>query len=156
MEDNIKDTKNQIKYIKEIKDYLPHKYPFLLVDRIVELEVGKYIKGYKNLTINEEFFNGHFPVEPVMPGALIIEALAQVSGILSCETIDKKPGLDDSIHYLAGVNKVKFKAKVVPGDRLYLESRLIKNKRGFWQFACEARVEGILCCTAEIMTVEKQ
>lgn len=144
-----------LKDISAIKEYLPHKYPFLLVDRVVEIEVGKYIKGFKNVTVNEEFFNGHFPTEPVMPGALMIEALAQISGILGCETMGTKPGLEGSIHYLAGVNKVKFKHKVVPGDRLYLESRLMRSRRGFWQFQCEASVEGNLCCTAEILTVEK-
>lgn len=150
-----KDNVKALRSVTEIKEYLPHKYPFLLVDRVVELEVGKYIKGFKNLTVNEEFFNGHFPTEPVMPGALIIEALAQISGILGCETVGTKPGLDGNIHYLAGVNKVKFKNKVVPGDRLYLKSKLVRTKRGFWQFACEAKVEDNLCCTAEILTVEK-
>ncbi len=140
--------------IEEIKEYLPHRYPFLLIDRVVEVEEGVRIQGYKNVTVNEEFFNGHFVAEPVMPGALIIEALAQISGILGSVTLGTKPALDGQIHYLAKVDNARFISKVVPGDTLYLNSKLVKHRRGFWSYECEATVDGKVCCTANIMTVE--
>lgn len=112
--------------IEEIMGFLPHRYPFLLVDRVVEVEKGKSIVGYKNVSINEPFFNGHFPARPIMPGVLIIEALAQVSGILGYVTAGKTDG-SGSIHLLAGSNKARFKRPVVPGDQLRLESTLISS-----------------------------
>ncbi len=110
--------------IKEIMDKLPHRYPFLLVDRVEELEPGKKAVGYKNVTFNEDFFQGHFPQEPVMPGVLIIEALAQV-GAISVLSLDEYSG---KIAYFTGINKAKFRRKVVPGDVLKLETELIRSK----------------------------
>ena len=103
--------------IKEIREYLPHRYPFLLVDRVVELEVEKRVKAIKNVTCNEDFFNGHFPDHPVMPGVLIIEALAQAAGVLGFKTMDKKPS-EGSIYLFVGADDVRFKRQVVPGDQL--------------------------------------
>ncbi|MFE8073229.1 3-hydroxyacyl-ACP dehydratase FabZ [Marinobacteraceae bacterium S3BR75-40.1] len=141
--------------IEEIMEYLPHRYPFLLVDRVIEVEKGKRIVGYKNVTINEAYFQGHFPNRPVMPGVLILEAMAQISGILGFITVERKPS-DGVIHYLAGSNKVRFKRPVVPGDRLTLESSLVADKHSIWKFECRALVDDKLACAAEIMTAERE
>lgn len=141
--------------IEEIQGFLPHRYPFLLVDRVVEVEKGKSIVGYKNVSVNEPFFNGHFPGRPIMPGVLIIEALAQVSGILGYVTAGKTDG-SGSIHLLAGSNKARFKRPVVPGDQLRLESTLISSKHGIWKFDCRALVDGDVVCVAEVMSAERE
>jgi len=141
--------------IEEIMEYLPHRYPFLLVDRVIELEAGKSIVGYKNISINEDFFNGHFPTKPIMPGVLIVEAMAQLSGILGFVTNGTKPS-DGVIHYLAGANKVRFKRPVVPGDQLRLESTFLTDKHNIWKFDCRALVDGDVVCVAEIMTAERE
>ncbi len=140
--------------IEEIREYLPHRYPFLLVDRVVSVTPGESIIGYKNITANEPFFTGHFPSHSIMPGVLIIEAMAQVAGILGFVTTGKKPS-DGYTYYLAGTDKVRFKRPVIPGDRLQLEARHVTNKRGIWKFECHARVDGELACTAEILTAER-
>jgi 3-hydroxyacyl-[acyl-carrier-protein] dehydratase len=140
--------------IEEIMQYLPHRYPFLLVDRVTEVEKGVSITGYKNISINEPFFNGHFPGKPVMPGVLIIEAMAQLSGILGFVTADRKT-TDGVIHYLAGSNKARFKRPVVPGDQLRMESRLISAKHGIWKFDCRALVGDEVACVAEVMSAER-
>lgn len=141
--------------IDEIMGFLPHRYPFLLVDRVVEVEKGQHIFGYKNVSINEPFFNGHFPGRPIMPGVLIIEAMAQVSGILGYVTAGKTNG-DGSIHLLAGTGKARFKRPVVPGDQLRLESRLVSSKHGIWKFDCRALVDGDVVCVAEVMSAERE
>ncbi|OEY67036.1 3-hydroxyacyl-ACP dehydratase FabZ [Marinobacter sp. X15-166B] len=140
--------------IEEIKEYLPHRYPFLLVDRVVEVKKGESIVGYKNVTVNEPFFNGHFPVRPIMPGVLVVEAMAQLAGILGFVTAGRKPA-DGVIHYLAGSNKLRFKRPVVPGDQLRLEATLLSNKHGIWKFDCRALVDGEVACVAEIMSAER-
>ncbi|ODC04245.1 3-hydroxyacyl-[acyl-carrier-protein] dehydratase FabZ [Terasakiispira papahanaumokuakeensis] len=141
--------------INEIREYLPHRYPFLLVDRVLEIELGESIKAYKNVTINEELFNGHFPHHPIMPGVLIIEAMAQAAGILGFKTVNKLPR-DGYIYYFVGSDNVRFKRPVMPGDQLHLEARVVKEKRGIWKFACRALVEGEVCCEAEILCAEKK
>ncbi|WP_336368067.1 3-hydroxyacyl-ACP dehydratase FabZ [Marinobacter sp. C2H3] len=141
--------------IEEIMEHLPHRYPFLLVDRVTEIEKGKSIKGYKNVSINEPFFQGHFPNKPIMPGVLIIEALAQLSGILGFVTVERKPS-DGVLQYLAGSSKVRFKRPVVPGDRLCLEAEYVSGKRGIWKFDCRALVDGDVVCVAEILTAERE
>lgn len=141
--------------INEIREYLPHRYPFLLVDRVLEIELGESIKAYKNVTINEELFNGHFPHHPIMPGVLIIEAMAQAAGILGFKTVNKLPR-DGYIYYFVGSNNVRFKRPVMPGDQLHLEARVVKEKRGIWKFACRALVEGEVCCEADILCAEKK
>lgn len=141
--------------VNEIRQYLPHRYPFLLVDRVVELNLNESIVAYKNVTINEPFFNGHFPNHPVMPGVLIIEAMAQAAGILGFKTMDKKPE-DGSIYYFVGSDKARFKRPVVPGDRLQLEAKIITEKRGIWKFECRATVDGELACSATILCADRK
>ena len=142
-------------YIDEIREYLPHRYPFLFVDRVVEMDLGKSIVAYKNVTVNEEFFNGHFPDTPVMPGVLIIEAMAQAAGILGFKTMDKKPS-DGSIYYFVGSEKLRFKRPVVPGDQLRLEATIMTEKRGIWKFDCKATVEGELVSSGIIICADRQ
>ncbi len=129
--------------ILEIQKYLPHRYPMLLVDRVEELVLDDSIRAYKNVTYNEELFQGHFPNAPILPGVVIIEALAQASGILGFRTMDQTP--DDGYLYLfAGIDNVRFKRKVVPGDKLTLESKVITRKRHIWKFDVKASVDGDL------------
>jgi len=141
--------------INEIKEYLPHRYPFLLVDRVVELVENESILAYKNVTTNEPFFNGHFPDFPVMPGVLIIEAMAQAAGILGFKSLNKKPS-DGSIYYLVGTDNLRFKRPVQPGDRLMLSARILAEKRGIWKFECEARVDGDLVCSAVVICADRE
>ena len=136
--------------IHEILQYLPHRYPILLVDRILECEPGKRIVGIKNVSINEPFFQGHFPHHPVMPGVLIIEALAQVSAILSFKTLGNKPD-DRSVYYFVGIDEARFKRPVIPGDQLQLESTLERNVRGIWKFTTQAKVSDVLVAEAKLM-----
>ena len=141
--------------IEEIQKYLPHRYPFLLVDRVLEIDLGKYIKAYKNVTTNEEFFKGHFPDKQVMPGVLILEAMAQASGILGFKTMDKKPE-DGSIYYFVGADSLRFKRPAVPGDQVILESSVITEKKGIWKFDCKASVEEDLVAEATILCADRQ
>lgn len=136
--------------IEDIKKLLPHRYPYLLVDRVVELELGKRILAYKNITANEEVFNGHFPEEPIFPGVMIIEAMAQAAGILGFATVNKQPD-DKSLYLFAGVDGVRFKRPVVPGDKLMLEAEIDSGKRNIWRFNCRATVDGQLTCQATIL-----
>lgn len=138
---------NKILNIKDIQKIIPHRYPFLLVDRVVELEEGKKATGYKNVTMNEYFFQGHFPKEPVMPGVLIIEALAQLGAvaILSCEKFQGK------IAYFGGINKAKFRKKVVPGDILKLNVEIIKIKGNAGIGKAVATVNGKAAAEAELL-----
>lgn len=136
--------------IHQILEYLPHRYPILLVDRVLECEPGKSIHAIKNVTINEPFFNGHFPHHPVMPGVLILEALAQAAAILSFKTMGSKPD-DKSVYYFAGIDGARFKKPVSPGDQLNLHVEIIASKRGIWKFKAEARIDGQLATEAELM-----
>ncbi len=141
--------------VTEIREYLPHRYPFLLVDRVVELIEGESIVAYKNVTVNEPYFNGHFPDHPVMPGVLIIEAMAQAAGILGFKTMGKKPQ-DGSIYYFVGSDKLRFKRPVVPGDRLQLEAKIVSEKRGIWKFDVRATVDGQLASSATILCADRK
>ncbi len=135
--------------IQSILESIPHRYPFLLVDRVLECEPGSHIVALKNVTINEPFFTGHFPQQPVMPGVLIIEALAQAALLLGFASTD-----DDSqgrICYFLGIDKARFKRAVVPGDQLELHAKLTNSRRGIWQFEVEARVDSQRACIAQIM-----
>ena len=141
--------------INEIKKYIPHRYPFLLVDRIIELELGKRVVGLKNVTVNEPFFPGHFPHSPVMPGVLIIEALAQAAAVLAFKTEGTVPD-ENSMVYFASVDNVRFKRPVVPGDQLILEAHFLSCKRGIWKFECRASVADKEVCSAEIICAERK
>ncbi len=142
--------------INEIREYLPHRYPFLLVDRVVELDTeAKRIRAYKNVTINEPFFTGHFPQHPIMPGVLIIEAMAQAAGILGFKIMDVKPS-DGTLYYFVGSDKLRFRQPVLPGDQLILEAKYLSVKRGIWKFECEASVDGKAVCSAEIICAERK
>ncbi len=134
--------------IQQIQRLLPHRYPFLLVDRVLESEPGRRLVAIKNVTINEPFFQGHFPRKPVMPGVLLIEAMAQATGLLAMQSTEVP---DDSIYYLVGVDKARFKRPVVPGDQLVFEVEVLKHKRDIWVFAAEAKVDGGMVASAEIM-----
>lgn len=136
--------------IAEILEYLPHRYPMLLVDRVLECEPGKRITGIKNVSINEPFFSGHFPHHPVMPGVLIIEALAQVSAILSFKTLGNKPD-KESVYYFVGIDDARFKRPVLPGDQLILESVIERRVRGIWKFSARARIGENLAAEANLM-----
>ncbi len=131
-------------------DYLPHRYPFLLVDRVIECEPGKRLLAVKNVTYNEPFFQGHFPNLPIMPGVLVMEALAQATGLLASETAPDELG-KGMTYYLVGLDKARFKRPVVPGDQLMLEANYLRNKRNIWAFFCRAEVNGELVASAEIM-----
>lgn len=136
--------------IVEILKYLPHRYPFLLVDRVLDCVPGESVVALKNVTINEPFFVGHFPHHPVMPGVLIIEAMAQAAGILAFRTLDRPPG-DDMVIYFVGMDEVRFKRPVVPGDTLIFKVQLIKTKRMISIFACQAYVGEQLAAEARLM-----
>jgi 3-hydroxyacyl-[acyl-carrier-protein] dehydratase len=140
--------------IEEIKQFLPHRYPMLLVDRVIELDLGNYVKGYKNITTNEPFFMGHFPGKEVMPGVLIVEAMAQVSGILGFKTMNKTPK-EGSIYYFVGADNLRFKRPAVPGDKLILESTVLTDKKGIWKFDCVASVEDELVAKATILCADR-
>ena len=141
--------------INEIKKYIPHRYPFLLVDRIIELEVGKRVVGLKNVTVDEPFFPGHFPHSPVMPGVLIIEALAQAAAVLAFKTEGTVPD-ENSMVYFASVDNVRFKRPVVPGDQLILEAEIVRTTRNIWKSKAVARVEGEVATEAEFMCAIKR
>jgi 3-hydroxyacyl-[acyl-carrier-protein] dehydratase len=136
--------------IREVLDHLPHRYPMLLVDRVLECEPGKRILALKNVTINEPFFAGHFPHHPVMPGVLIIEALAQAAAILSFRTLGTKPD-DKSVYYFVGIDGARFKKPVGPGDQLMLDVTLERSMRGILKFAAIARVSEALVAEANLM-----
>lgn len=134
--------------IQKIQSLLPHRYPFLLIDRVIDSEPGKRLVAIKNVTINEPFFQGHFPSKPVMPGVLLIEAMAQATGLLAMESAEVPK---EAIYYLVGVDKARFKRPVVPGDQLVFEVELLKRRREIWVFTAEAKVDGNMVASAEIM-----
>ena len=146
---------SEAKTINELFDYLPHRYPFLLVDRVTETVVGDRIKGYKNISANEELFNGHFPGQPICPGVLILEAMAQLSGVLAFETKGVRPA--DGTNYLfGGVEKARFRRQVIPGDRLDLESMIVADRKIMMKFECVAYVDGAMACSAVLTVVEQK
>lgn len=140
--------------IHEVMAHLPHRYPFLLVDRVLECEPGKTIVAVKNVTINEPFFQGHFPHHPVMPGVLIMEALAQAAGILSFKTMGSMPD-EHSVFYFVGIDNARFKKPVTAGDQLHLHVEILRNMRGIWKFKAEARVGGEIVAEAELMCAKR-
>ena len=136
--------------INEIKEYLPHRYPLLLVDRVLDVEIGKRITAIKNVTVNEEFFNGHFPHQPVMPGVLMIEAMAQTAAILSFMTMDVKPD-ENSVVYFVGIDNARFKRPVGPGDQLVMDVEILRVSRGIWKYKATASVDGKVAVEGELM-----
>ncbi len=147
MAGNNPDTTDKAIDINEILRILPHRYPFLLIDRVVELEEGKYAKGIKNVTINEPFFKGHFPGHPIMPGVLIVEAMAQVGGILAF----KSANVTNKAVYFMGIDKARFRRPVLPGDRLVLTLEVQKTRGSVWMFKGLAHVDDKLAAEAELM-----
>lgn len=139
--------------INQIMAYLPHRYPFLLVDRVLNLDLGKRISALKNVSINEPFFNGHFPGNPVMPGVLIIEALAQAGGILSLhsEGISLGDDSDNRRVYFLGIDKARFRKVVSPGDSLILEVEITQNRGNIWKYHGEAKVDGLVAAEANMV-----
>lgn len=142
--------------IQEIRDLLPHRYPFLLVDRVVSVDLeNKSIVAYKNVSINEPFFNGHFPNHPIMPGVLIIEAMAQAAGLLGFSMMGEKAAAD-TLYYFVGSDNLRFRSPVVPGDQLILKASFLNVKRGLWKFNCQASVDEKTVCSAEIICAEQK
>ena len=141
--------------IHEILRYLPHRYPIVLIDRVIQMEAGRRIVAMKNVTINEPVFSGHFPHYPVMPGVLIIEALAQAAAILSFTTLGKRSD-PNSVYYFAGIDNARFKRPVGPGDQLLLEAELLREKRGIGQFHGRALVDGLVVAEADLLCAYRQ
>lgn len=141
--------------IRRILSYLPHRYPFLMVDRVLECTPGGAIRAIKNVSINEPYFLGHFPDRPVMPGVLILEALAQATGILAFDTVGEIPDAE-TLYYFVGIDQARFKRPVTPGDRLDLFARITRSKRQVWQFATEASVDGELVAEAALMCAARR
>lgn len=136
--------------IKAVLEHLPHRYPFLLVDRVLEMEAGRSIVALKNVTINEPFFPGHFPHHPVMPGVMVVEAMAQAAAILAFKSGERLPD-EHSVVYFVGIDEARFKSPVVPGDQLVLHARIDRHLKGIWKFSTEARVGERLAAEAKMM-----
>ena len=139
--------------VNRVMELLPHRYPFLLIDKVTECEPGNKIVAYKNVTVNEPFFQGHFPQKPVMPGVLIIEAMAQATCILALESEQVS---NSAIFLLVGVDKARFKRQVEPGDQLVLEMEFVKRRRDLWVFTGSAKVDGKVAASAEIMCTARE
>src|SRR3989338_5735445 len=140
--------------IHEILDHLPHRYPFILIDRVSSMELGKEIVALKNVTINEPFFPGHFPYHPVMPGVLIVEAMAQAAAILSFKTMGVKPS-DDSVYYFAGIDSARFKRPVSPGDQIVFNVKIDRIIKGIWKYSGVASVDANVVAEAQMMCILK-
>ncbi|MGA8149023.1 MAG: 3-hydroxyacyl-ACP dehydratase FabZ [Gallionellaceae bacterium] len=136
--------------IHKIMEHLPHRYPFLMIDRVLSVEFGKELVALKNVTINEPFFPGHYPHHPVMPGVMIIEAMAQAAALLTFSSMDDKPG-SDTVYYFVGIDGARFKRPVGPGDQLILKATILRVMRGLWKFSTVAEVDGEMAAEAQIM-----
>jgi 3-hydroxyacyl-[acyl-carrier-protein] dehydratase len=141
--------------IHEILDHLPHRYPFILVDRVISMKLGKEITAIKNVTINEPYFPGHFSYHPVMPGVLIVEALAQAAALLSFKTMDTKP-TEDSVYYFAGIDNARFKKPVNPGDQIVLHVKIDRVLKGIWKYSGTATVDNEIVAEANMMCILKE
>lgn len=147
-------TENRTLDIEEILSLLPHRYPFLLVDRVLDFDKGKFLKAVKNVSVNEPFFQGHFPGKPIFPGVLILEAMAQATGILAFKSLGRlEPG---ELYYFAAVDNARFKRPVLPGDQLILEVEFIKERRGVARFRGVAKVDGEIACEADMMCARRR
>lgn len=141
--------------ITKIQTLLPHRYPMLLIDKVLDCVPGESLVGIKNVTYNEPFFTGHFPNKPIMPGVLILEAIAQATGVLAFYSLNKTPD-ENTLYYLVGIDKARFKTPVVPGDQLQLEVKLTREIRGIYRFDGVAKVDGKVVASAEIMTAKQE
>ncbi len=146
---------NKVMDIHEILKLLPHRYPFLLLDRIIDIEIGHSLVALKNVTMNETFFAGHFPNRPVMPGVLILEAMAQAGAVLAYKSTNTTPA-DGILYYFAGIDNARFRRVVEPGDQLRLEVTVVRSKRDIWKLDGAAYVGDELACSAEFMSARKQ
>ena len=142
-------------YIEEIRRFLPHRYPFLLIDRVLDCVPGETLTAIKNVSVNEPFFTGHFPETPIMPGVLIIEALAQATGLLGFKTMSEEPS-DDLLYMLVGVDNVRLKRQVVPGDQLTLKVSVKRRSKVIWKFTGEASVDGDFVTTSDLLCAAKE
>ncbi len=140
--------------IQEIMALLPHRYPFLMIDRVLDFTPGESLTAIKNVTINEPIFTGHFPAMPIFPGVLILEALAQATGILGFKTVTERA--ENELYLFAAIDEARFKKPVVPGDQLVLEVKFLKERRNLWKFYGEAKVDGQVVCTAELMCARRE
>lgn len=140
--------------VQEIMAMLPHRYPFLLVDRVVDYTPGESLTAIKNVTINEPIFTGHFPGMPIFPGVLILEALAQATGILGFKTVTERA--ENELYLFAAIDEARFKKPVVPGDTMVLEVKFLKERRNMWKFYGEAKVDGQIVCSAELMCARRE
>ncbi|GAA0199345.1 3-hydroxyacyl-ACP dehydratase FabZ [Kangiella japonica] len=154
MSDNKQPNELNSMDIYEVMQHLPHRYPFLLIDRVLDYTPGEKLTAIKNVTVNEPFFPGHFPHRPVFPGVLMLEALAQATGILAFKTTEDLPS-EDSLYYFVGIDNARFKKPVEPGDQLLMEVEVIKRKRDMWKFKAQATVDGKVVCSAELMCARK-
>lgn len=141
--------------IREILKYLPHRYPFLMVDRVTDFEKDTSLKAFKNISFNEPIFTGHFPQSPIFPGVLILEALAQASALLAFKSMGGYPS-EKTLYLLVGIDNARFKRQVIPGDRLDFEVSLIKERRGISKFEAKASVDGVLACSAEVIIAKNE
>ena len=140
--------------IQEIMALLPHRYPFLMIDRVLDFTPGESLTAIKNVTINEPIFTGHFPTMPIFPGVLILEALAQATGILGFKTVTERA--ENELYLFAAIDEARFKKPVVPGDQLVLEVKFLKERRNLWKFYGKAKVDGQVVCTAELMCARRE
>lgn len=139
--------------IQEILRLLPHRYPFLLIDRVIDFTPGESLHAIKNVTINEPIFTGHFPERPIFPGVLILEAMAQATGLLGFKTVQNRN--ENEMYLFAAIDEARFKQPVVPGDTMHIYVKFLKERRDLWKFAVEAKVDGNVVCTAELMCARR-
>jgi 3-hydroxyacyl-[acyl-carrier-protein] dehydratase len=140
--------------IQEILALLPHRYPMLLIDRVIDFTPGKSLHAIKNVSINEPIFTGHFPNQPIFPGVLILEAMAQATGLLGFKTVENRS--ENELYLFAAVDNARFKQPVIPGDTLHLHVEFLKERRNIWKFSAEAKVDGKVVCSAEIMCARRE
>lgn len=148
-------TTNNSMDINQILEHLPHRYPFVLVDKVLSMELGKKITAIKNVSFNEPFFPGHFPNYPVMPGVLVVEAMAQAAAILSFKTMNRKPD-ENSVYYFVGIDNARFKKPVIPGDQLFLHVTIERMLKGIWKYKGTAKVNEQVVAEAEMMCILKE
>ena len=140
--------------IQEILSLLPHRYPMLLIDRVIDFTPGKSLHAIKNVSINEPIFTGHFPNQPIFPGVLILEAMAQATGLLGFKTVENRS--ENELYLFAAVDNARFKQPVIPGDTMHLHVEFLKERRNIWKFSAEAKVDGKVVCSAEIMCARRE